>query len=131
MNNTPEQLAHRRLWHILGAGLVVAVIVSSLGPVGVPGQFRGLDKVAHAAAYLVLMVWFAGLQPRRLWGWLALGLLGMGLALEIAQGAMHLNRTAEARDMLANAAGVALGGLLAAAGLARWPHRLETWLARR
>ena len=76
------------------------------------------------------MVWFAGLQPRRLWGRLALALIGLGLVLEVAQGAMHMHRTADARDLLANTVGVALGALLATAGLARWPYRLETWLAR-
>jgi VanZ family protein len=126
----PQPLAYRRLWLALGVALVIAVIVSSLVPGGPPGRFPGADKLAHASAYLVLMVWFAGLQPRRTWRWCALALLGMGLALEIAQGAMHMHRTADARDMLANAAGIGLGAMAAASGLASWPYRLETWLAR-
>jgi hypothetical protein len=130
VNDGSQSLAHRRLWLGLGSALAVAVIVSSLVPGGVPGLGLGLDKLAHASAYFVLMVWFAGLQPRRLWGRLALALIGLGLVLEVAQGAMHMHRVADARDLLANAVGVALGALLAAAGLARWPYRLETWLAR-
>ncbi len=91
----------------------------------------GGDKLGHAFAYLTLMVWFAGLQPRRAWRWVAIGLLLMGLGLEIAQGAMHMDRTADARDMAANAAGVIIGLLLAAAGAATWAYRLETWLVRK
>jgi hypothetical protein len=128
----PQPLVHHRLWLALGVALVIAVIVSSLvpGDTLTLGRFPGADKLAHASVYLVLMVWFAGLQPRRSWRWCALALLGMGLTLEIAQGAMHMHRTADARDMLANAAGVGLGAMAAAAGLASWPYRLETWLAR-
>jgi hypothetical protein len=130
MSDAPRELAHRRLWVALGATLIAAVIASGLLPGGPPGAFPGSDKVAHALAYLVLMVWFSGLNPRRAWPWLALGLLAMGIAIELAQGAMHVGRTAEVRDVLANASGVALGAMLAAAGAAAWPYRLETWLSR-
>jgi hypothetical protein len=41
-----------------------------------------------------------------------------------------MHRTADARDVLANAAGIGLGAMAAASGLASWPYRLETWLAR-
>jgi VanZ family protein len=130
VTSASQPLHYRRVWLALGVALALAVIVSSLIPGGPPGRFPGFDKVAHGGVYLVLMVWFAGLQPRRTWRWVALALLGMGLALEIAQGAMHMHRTADARDLLANAAGVGLGAMAAAAGLASWPYRLETWLAR-
>jgi hypothetical protein len=124
-------LPHRRLWMILGFVLVATVIVSSLVPGGDSIKMPGGDKLLHALAYLTLMVWFAGLQPRRAWRWVAIGLLLMGLGLEIAQGAMHMHRVADARDMAANAAGVIIGLLLAAAGAATWAYRLETWLVRK
>ena len=131
MSSVPQPLAYRRLWLALGYALVVAVIVSSLVSWGgIPGRFPGVDKLEHVAAYLVLMVWFAGLQPRRTWRWVALALLGMGLVLEIAQGLMHMHRMADPVDMIANAAGIGLGAMAAARGLASWPYRLETWLAR-
>lgn len=131
MSTPPAALAHRRLWLALGFALVAAVIASSLAPPGPSMPMVGFDKLAHAAAYLVLMLWFAGLNPRRAWAWLALALLAMGVAIEFAQGAMHMHRTAEARDVLADAAGIGLGAMLAAAGAAAWPYRLETWLARK
>ena len=130
MSSVPQGLAYRRYWLALGFSLVLAVIVTSLIPGGPPGRFPGLDKFEHLIAYGVLMLWFAGLHPRRAWGWLALALLAMGVLLELAQGAMHMNRSAEVRDVVANAAGVGLGAMASAAGLASWPHRLETWLTR-
>ena len=130
MSSVPQELAYRRHWLTLGVGLVLIVIVSTLAPGGMPARFPGVDKIEHVAAYLVLMVWFAGLQPRRTWRWVALALLGMGLVLEIAQGLMHMHRMADPVDMIANAAGIGLGAMAAARGLAGWPYRLETWLAR-
>jgi VanZ family protein len=129
VNGAPA-LAHRRVWLALGLALVVAVIIASLIPKAVSLGFRDGDKLQHVAAYLVLMVWFAGLQPRRAWRWLALALLAMGVLLELAQGAMHMNRAADVRDVIANTAGIGLGAIASAAGLASWPHRLETWLTR-
>jgi VanZ family protein len=131
VSSVPQPLAYRRLWLALGAVLIITVIASSLVPWGgTPGRFPGVDKLEHVAAYLVLMAWFAGLQPRRAWRWLALALLAMGALLELAQGAMDLQRTADVRDVLANATGIGLGAVASAAGLATWPYRLETWLAR-
>jgi VanZ family protein len=126
-----QELAYRRYWLALGLVLVLVVIVSSLIPGGMMGgRFLGMDKFEHVGAYLLLMVWFAGLQPRRAWRWLALALLAMGVLLELAQGAMHMDRTADVRDVLANAAGVGIGAMASAAGLGSWPYRLETWLTR-
>ena len=124
-------LVHRRLWLALGFVLVVFVTLASLVPGIAKPPVHGFDKVEHAGAYLLLMLWFAGLQPRRAWLRVALALLAMGILLELAQGAMHVHRTADARDVVANATGIALGAMLAAFGLAAWPYRLETWLARK
>jgi glycopeptide antibiotics resistance protein len=41
-----------------------------------------------------------------------------------------MNRAADVRDVIANTAGIGLGAIASAAGLASWPHRLETWLTR-
>ena len=131
MSAAPGTIAHRRLWLALGFVLVAAVIVSSLVPTGPPMPMPGFDKLEHASAYLVLMVWFAGLNARRAWVWVSVALLAMGIAIEFAQGAMHTQRTAEARDVLANAAGIGLGAVLAAGGAAAWPYKVEAWLARR
>jgi VanZ family protein len=131
VSSVPQELAYRRYWLAVGFTLVIAVIVASLAPWGgVPGKFPGVDKIEHVVAYGTLMVWFAGLQPRRAWRWLALALLAMGVLLELAQGAMHMNRDADVRDVIANATGILLGAVVSAAGLGSWPYRLETWLTR-
>ena len=69
----------------LGWLLVLAVCVGSL----VPGQtlptFSISDKVLHAGSYFLLMVWFAGLYGRKHQAWIALALVLLGIALDIAQ----------------------------------------------
>jgi glycopeptide antibiotics resistance protein len=47
-------------------------------------------------------------------------LIAFGGALEIAQGAMHLGRTADWFDFLANTLGVVAGLVVAALGLGNW-----------
>jgi hypothetical protein len=42
-----------------------------------------------------------------------------------------MDRMADPGDVIANAAGIGIGAVVAARGLASWPYRLETWLARR
>ncbi len=86
MNDGSQLLAHRRLWIALGYALAVAVVVSSLVPGGERLNVGGADKLVHAGAYLVLMVWFAGLQPRRAWTWVAFALLGDGARARVCAG---------------------------------------------
>jgi VanZ family protein len=122
-------LRHRGLWVATSAVLVAAIIYSSLTPdlsLPVPG---GFDKLEHFAAYCALAVWFTGLYPRTRYWKVVLCLLGLGLGLEIAQGAMQLGRSAEALDMVANAAGVGAGLALALTLTGKWARRVEAWLA--
>lgn len=125
------QLRHRLLWVALSAVFVVATVYGSLAPdLALPGP-EGSDKVEHFATYCGLAVWFTGLYPRTRYGWVAAGLLALGLGLEIAQGDMQLGRSAEALDMVANAAGVGVGLLLAIARTGDWARRVESWLKPR
>lgn len=122
-------LRHRALWLAMSAALVAAIAYASLAPdvsVTVP---RGFDKVEHFATYCGLAVWFTGLYPRTRYWKVVLGLLALGLGLEIAQGVMQLGRSAEPLDMVANASGVAAGLLLALAVTGNWARRVEAWLA--
>jgi len=103
----------RRLW--LGAGIlwVALVFYLSLRPQPSEPPPQGLDKFEHLLAYGVLMFWFAHLEPMRSGRRrLALGLAGMGIAIECLQGLIG-HRQFSIADMVANGAGVLAGWLAA------------------
>lgn len=107
------RISLRTLW--LGAGWLGVALVVYFSLVPDPPQIDMAegDKVAHLAAYASLMLWFAqvtvGRTQRAI---LALLLLGLGVALELAQGLAGY-RSMSLADLAANTAGVALGSLAA------------------
>jgi len=113
----PPSHRYRRIWLLLGWGMVAAVVVLSLIPVEVD-LGEGRDKLAHFVAYGSLAFWFGmlfdgrGSQLRA-----ALGFAAMGVSLEFLQGLTDY-RTLEIADMVANAIGAGLGW-----GLAQTPLR--------
>src|SRR5256885_1505193 len=117
---------YRRIWFLLGWGMVVAVVVLSLIPLEVD-LGHGRDKLAHLAAYSGLSFWFGMLiegRGRELRIAAAFALLGV--ALEFLQGLTDY-RTFEIADMVANATGAALGWGLAQTplkGVLGWMERL-------
>jgi VanZ family protein len=122
-------LRHRRLWVAMSAVLVAAVVYGSLTPhlvLPVPGNF---DKVEHFSAYCTLALWFTGLFRRTGYWKVAVSLLGLGLSMEILQGLMHMGRSAEALDMVANTVGVAAGLAVAVVLTGGWAGRVEAWLS--
>ena len=126
-------LAYRRIWLLLGWGMVVAVFVLSLIPVEVDLS-EGRDKVAHFIAYGSMTFWFAMLFP----GWrrqvgVALAFAAMGVAIEYLQ-RMTGYRTFDVADMAANGIGAGLGWALALTPLGNaldWTERLLAQLARK
>jgi VanZ family protein len=116
--------ALRRAWIAVGAAGVALLVFLSLTPDPVVlVDAANFDKAQHAAAYAVLTLWFAQLDdasapPRRI----AWALVSLGVVLEIAQLGIDAREFSIA-DMLANAAGVAVGCALA-------PPRLPSVLAR-
>jgi len=125
MQLNPPYHRHRRIWLLLGWGMVVSVVVLSLIPVDVDlGEHR--DKVAHFLAYCSLSFWFAmlfGGRARQLR--IAIAFAAMGVALEFLQG-MTDYRTFDPIDMIANALGATVGW-----GLAQTPLRnVLEWVER-
>jgi VanZ family protein len=122
---TPSQ-RHRRLWLLLGWGMVLSVAVLSLIPVDVD-LGAGRDKIAHLLAYCGLSFWFAMLfAGRARQVAIALAFAAMGVGIEFLQGLTDY-RTFEVADMVANATGAALGWGLAQTPLAKaldWAERL-------
>ena len=123
--NTPAQ-PHRRIWLLLGWGMVFSVFVLSLIPVDVD-LGGGRDKIVHFVAYGSMSFWFAMLFHGRLRQIvIALAFAAMGVGVEFLQGLTDY-RTFEVGDMVANATGAALGWGVAQTPLAKaldWAERL-------
>ena len=100
----------RRVWLTLGWLWVAAVFFISLIPLPPqPFILYGVDKLQHALAYSLLMLWFC--QVYVVLGTcirLLLMLVTMGVIIEILQG-MSGYRSFEYADMLANLIGVLIG----------------------
>ena len=130
--SAPSQ-RHRRIWLLLGWGMVFSVVVLSLIPVDVD-LGEGRDKVAHFIAYGSLSFWFGMLfagRARQLGIALAFALMGVGI--EFLQGLTDY-RTFEVADMVANAIGAALGFGLAQTPLGNaldWAERLIAGLTQK
>jgi VanZ family protein len=105
----------RRFWRVLMVASMVAALGLALRPLA-PGQgpenwFPYSDKLLHVG-FFVLLWWLgrrAGIARRWL---LALALLAFGAGIEIAQATLALTREASALDLMADAAGIALGWIL-------------------
>jgi hypothetical protein len=114
------------LWSALGWLLVVGVIVGSLIPGPVLAVVDISDKVMHAGAYLLLMIWFAGLYRRSLYPLIALVLLALGVSLDLLQN-LTATRMFDWLDIAMNGAGIAAGLMLALLLLGGWCE----WVERR
>ncbi len=123
-----------RLWLGLWLAAVAAVIVLSLVNLsGLPPVPEGGDKVEHFLAYALLSAAAVQLFAARRGCVVAAALLvGLGIGLEFAQGALTATRMADPRDALANTLGALAGlatvltplrGLLLAIDAWLWPAR--------
>lgn len=105
------------LWKTIGVLLVAGVCVASLAPTlpELPGSPS--DKVEHLVAYACLMLWWGMLYPQSRQRWLAcVVFIGMGVALEYAQGATDY-RVFDVLDMVGNTLGALIGRVLVATPL--------------
>ncbi len=127
-DSAPPMHAHRRLWLLLGWGLVLSVVVVSLIPAPPVRPGLGVDKLAHFSAYAVLMLWFSQLQRRRGWASLAAWLLVLGMGLELVQGLTGY-RSCSYGDLVANGLGIAIAWALALSGRATFLADIERRLS--
>jgi VanZ family protein len=120
-------LRHPWVWLGLGWTFIVCAVVMSL----VPGQKlppTGLsDKTQHAIAYMLLTLWFTGVYPRSSYVRVGIGMLALGVSIEIAQGVMPFGRQTDFRDVIANSLGIATGLTFALVGVGGWAQRIEAW----
>ena len=99
------------LWSSAWILAVAAVVAGSLLPPGdLPSQPMANDKLMHFLGYFVLMGGAVQLYARRA-SWVAMAVLLalLGVGLEWLQAWMHVGRTAERADALANTLGVLAG----------------------
>ncbi len=88
------------------------------------------DKWLHAITFVFLAIWFAGqYRPNSYWR-IGIGLVLFGALIEACQ-RLVTYRSSEWFDIVADAAGIAVGLAVAMAGLGGWSLRLEEWLATR
>jgi VanZ family protein len=116
-------------WKAIGLLLVLLVCVASLVPTlpELPGSPS--DKLEHSVAYATLVFWWGMLYPRSRERWLACALfIGMGVALEFAQGATDY-RVFDVLDIAANATGAVIGRVLVATPFGRILEALDRRLA--
>ena len=117
-------LRYPKLWSVLGWLLVAGVIVGSLLPGRAVSAIHVSDKVMHAGAYLVLMVWFAGFCRRGLYLAIAVALLALGVGLDALQ-LLTKTRSFDWYDVAANSGGVLTGFALSLLLLGGWCQRVE------
>ena len=113
----------RTIWLALGWLWIVVVFYLCLMPHPPhPLTFAQADKLEHMLTYVWLMLWFCQLVLKRLR--LALALVAMGVLIEVLQG-MEGFRDFEVADMVADAAGVLVGWMLARTPLGKILEVLE------
>jgi len=106
-----KPLRHPHLWLGTWIAALLATIVASLLPVFLlPVVPPGGDKLEHFGGYALLAAGAVQLfaDKRALWR-AAMGLVALGIALEIAQGAFTATRQMDVVDAVANTCGVAGG----------------------
>jgi VanZ family protein len=119
--NGLRPLPHLTLWRWLGRAWLLAAVVVCLVPMPKsPIPIEGGDKLEHALGWFAITIWYAQLTavPRALVA-RACGFLALGAAIELAQ-SLTTWRSADPWDLVANAAGVAMGvaiGLSPARGI--------------
>lgn len=105
-----KALRHPRFWLGVWLAAVLTVIVVCLIPPPPLALPQGSDKVEHFLAYFLLGGSAVQVFQRgRALIWVGVGLVLMGIGIEIAQGALTETRMADPADAVANTVGVAAG----------------------
>jgi hypothetical protein len=115
------------VWLSLGWLLTVGIVVGSLLPGPAVSAFMLNDKLLHAGAYAVLMLWFAGMFPAHRHWLIALLLIGLGFCLDLMQSGIS-TRSFDLLDVAANTGGILVALTLGRFLLGGWCRRVERWL---
>ncbi len=122
------ELRWNKLWHLIGAMMVVFIVYTALAPhpmLTMSGKWS--DKIYHFSGYFGVMAWYAQFVKQRVMTIILLLLLG--ISLEFAQ--MLVNtRSFEWADMLANVSGVVIAAILIRGVLAKLLCFVEGWFRK-
>jgi VanZ family protein len=123
-------LRHPRAWLALWWLAVALVFAACLVPArDLPSVPHGFDKLEHFLAFFLLAASAVQLYATRRALWCAaIGLLALGVAIELAQFAFTRTRSMDPMDVLADAVGVAAGFATALTPLRGLLLRLEARL---
>ena len=102
-----------RLWlGIWAFGWLLCVVLSLIHPPQLGVDVPDSDKIGHFLAYALLSAWSVWIfTSRRSHLLSAIALVLLGIAMEIAQGALTDDRMMDVRDAWADAIGVLIGQL--------------------
>jgi len=131
-------LRYARRWQAASLFILLLVLVATLIPATwlwddrfkALSRIENVDKWVHGLTFLLLSLWFTGLYKKRFFANIGIGLLLFGIMIEAGQ-RMVGYRTADWLDVSADAAGIILGIIIAAAGVNGWSLRAEDRLAKR
>jgi len=121
------------LWVGLWVAMMLAVVVVCLGPPPqIPDMPENGDKIEHFLTYVMLAMGAVQLfATRRALAWAGLGLVLLGVAIEFAQGAFTVDRSADPFDALANTLGVLTGLASVRLPMREWVLGLDRrWFGR-
>ncbi|MEM1263427.1 MAG: VanZ family protein [Pseudomonadota bacterium] len=116
------------LWFGGGALLCTYIIYAALTPITLFVPTTLWDKASHAVAFFVLTVWFSALVARRHMGRLVIGMIVLGIAIEVAQSFIP-SRHPDVLDIVADVIGITAGYAGAMLGLSYWVSWAEAALA--
>jgi len=129
-------LRHAGLWRALSVLLLLGVLAATLTPAFwfdnkmlALAWFKNIDKWEHGLTFMFLAIWFAGLTARQGYWRIAIGLMLFGCVVEGCQFFVSY-RTADWRDIVADAAGIIAGLTAATAGLGGWALWVEHRFSR-
>lgn len=103
-----------RAWRVILILLIACIAVLALMPVPPPDLDIGWDKLNHLVAFtsLAFAATLSSPASRRTRVWLLVALLGFGGLIEVFQ-LFVPGRSAEWADLMADAAGIAFGAMVA------------------
>ena len=130
-------LRYASRWRVASIVLLLLVLVATMLPAvwlwpdsrKFVAWFVGVDKWLHGLTFVFLAIWFAGQYRVRSYWRIAVGLILFGALIEACQ-RLVTYRSSDILDIVADAAGISVGLVMAMAGLGGWGLWLENRLVK-